>query len=170
MDLEFNCKLALNFDQVYESVKKAAVKSTAKCAALVEAEAKRSLSKGGKGKGAAKFGDKKVPTTYKSSPPGDPPFLRTGNLRASIKSAETPTGTYVVGPTRTAWYGRIHERETGLLIKVTPKMRGFLFYQFGWRVKKAFIFIPPRPFMRPALKKVAARFPQLFKDLPIGGS
>ena len=158
----------LNEAEVREKVRAALPARLAKCALLVEAEAKRSLSRGSKGQGTAKFGDKKVPVTYQSSSPGQPPFLRTGNLRASIQSAQSGPESYVVGPTTTAWYGRIHE--FGALVNVTAKMRGFLFAVFGWRVSKPTIHIPPRPFMRPALERCLAKFPEQFKDLPLGGT
>ena len=170
MEFSLRCDTHLNFEEVKARVDKAKIGALQKCALLVEREAKQSLSAGGKGLGTAHFGDSKVPEVYTSSAPGEPPFLRTGNLRASIASAPTSAGTYVVGPQKTAWYGRVHE--WGAYITVTGKMAAYLFYAFGWRLWHKIggtIHIPPRPFMRPALWRTAEKFPAQFKDLPLGG-
>jgi hypothetical protein len=60
-------------------------------------------------------------------------------------------------------------QEFGALIPVTPKMRGFLLHEFGWRVGKNAIYIPPRPFMRPGLEGAMQQFPQFFKGLKLKG-
>jgi HK97 gp10 family phage protein len=78
------------------------------------------------------------------SPVGQPPHVQTDNLRSSIQTARTFFGTYVVGPTTVAWYGHLHE--------------------FGGRNH------PPRPFMFPALLKVAARFPGEMGNLNLVGT
>lgn len=162
------CKTWLNADEVRRKVEAAAVAPLAKCAAVVEAEAKRLLSHGSKSIGTAQFGDKRAPVEYQSSPPGQPPFLRTGNLRDSIAYAKSGPQSYVVGPSGKGWYGRVHE--FGALIDVTPKMRGYLRINFGWNVRADRINIPPRPFMRPALERSVTKFPELFRDLPLGGT
>ena len=169
MDFELRFKSHLNKDEVVKRVNAAKVSRIAKCAALVESEAKRSLSRGGAVPGTAKLGEKKVPTVYKSGPAGQPPRLRTGNLRASVKYAKTDENTYVVGPATTAWYGRVHE--FGAKIEVTRKMHFYLGLNLGmWVPIGATIIIPKRPFMAPALAKIAAQFPQLFAGLPLGGT
>jgi hypothetical protein len=169
MDFELRSESWLNKEEVIKRVRAGAVEATAKAALLVEAEAKRMLNKGaGTVAGRDDQGKFVKTTTFKSGPAGEPPRKRTGNLQNSIQSAKTPEGTYVIGPATTAWYGRVHE--FGALIKVTAKMRGFLFYTFGWRVKKPVIYIPPRPFMRPALDRCIAKFPKLFGNLPMGGN
>lgn len=162
MDFELRSKAWLDKAKVLKAVKAATVKPLAKCALTVESEAKRSLSKGSKVR--ATSGDRRK-FNYTSSSPGSPPHMRTGNLRNSIRSAETNTGTFVVGPTTTAWYGRV--QEYGAMIKVTPKMRGFLFATYGWRVGKDAIYIPARPFMRPALTRSVQKFPVRFKNLEL---
>lgn len=48
-------------------------------------------------------------------------------------------GTAIVGPTKEAWYGKLHEFGLGKF--------------------------PARPFMRPALAKARAEFPLMFKNL-----
>lgn len=164
-------KTELRFDQVADRVKTASVQRLAKAALLVESEMKRSLSKGAGSAGrdaGGRFLKKEERGNSNSSAKGSPPLLRTGNLRGSIRTAKTLAGTYVIGPTTTAFYGRVHEY--GAFIKVTEKMRGYLFHQFGWRVKASTIYIPPRPFALPALLKKVSQFPELFKDLPLGGS
>ena len=141
---ELRMSTHLNLEQVKARVKKATVKPLAKCAAIVEAAAKRKLSKGGKKRLPTKFGDKKAQFETETSAPGDPPHLQTGNLRSSIASAPTQEGTYVVGPTAAAWYGQVHE--------------------FGGKNH------PKRPFMRPALIESSEKFPQQFANLDLSGS
>lgn len=150
----------LNAADVRERVRKGCMDPLMKAGALVEAEAKRSLSKGG-GKSLGADHAKGEGGFPKSSTPPAPPFVRSGNLRASISHAKTSAGTVVVGPVAQAWYGRVHE--FGARIAVTAKMRGFLAATFGVWVKKSVIIIPKRPFMRPALYACAARFPELFR-------
>jgi len=79
----------------------------------LEREAKELLSEGGG-------------SSHQPSAPGDPPHLQSGDLRSSIKTAQTTDGTVVVGPT--VKYGATHE--------------------FGLRN------YPPRPFMRPAFRHI----------------
>lgn len=68
-----------------------------KCAALVKAEAVRSMRGGG--------GKSKTP-----SEPGTPPNVQSGNLRGAITYAMvTGTNKVIVGPEASAWYGKIHE-------------------------------------------------------------
>jgi hypothetical protein len=168
MEIQLNAKtIAWNKYGVVKAVKAACVDPLAKCALAVEVTAKRMLSQGGKKIATAQFGDKRARFIFESGPPGQPPRLRSGNLRNSIKSAKTDLGTWIVGPTASAWYGRV--QEFGALIKVTPKMRGFLYKEFGWRVGKDAIYIPPRPFMRPAAQIAQQNFPQFFSNLPLRG-
>ena len=170
MEFDLSVKTWMNTDEVKKRVEAASIGIFAKCALLIEADAKRRLSKGGKRLGSAKLGDKKVPVKYEAGPAGEAPRLRTGNLRASIKSAKTERGTYLVGPTVTAFYGQIHEY--GGKIRVTPRMRGYLAAVHGIHLKKdtSHITIPKRPFMGPAMLAMAAKFPALFKDVPLGGN
>lgn len=107
-----------------KAVQKASIEPLAKAALLVETAAKTSMRTGGG----------KVRTPSKS---GVPPHVQTGNLRASISHAREHGGTWVIGPTRQAWYGKIHE--------------------FGGRRH------PARPFMRPALTRASQSFAQFFK-------
>ena len=140
---ELRMSTHLNLDAVKKRLEKVSMKPLAKCAAIVEAAAKRKLSKGGKKKLPTKFGDKHAQFATEPSKPGEPPHLQTGNLRSSIQSAPTSEGTYVVGPTASAWYGQVHE--------------------FGGRNH------PKRPFMRPALMESIDKFPALFGNLDLGG-
>jgi len=162
MDFELRSKSWLNKAGVLKAVESAVIAPLAKCALAVEGEAKRALSKGTKTR--ATSGDRRK-FNYTSSPPGSPPHIRTGNLRNSIRTAQTNTGTFVVGPTTTAWYGRV--QEYGAMIRVTAKMRGFLFATYGWRVGKDAIYIPARPFMRPSLRATIEKYPRFFKDMQI---
>lgn len=100
------------------------IRPLARCGLLVEREAKLSMRPGG-GKG-------KVPSL-----PGTPPHAQEGILRASISHAATTRRTEVVGPTKEAPYGKVHE--------------------FGGKKH------PQRAFMRPALRKMAPLFPKQFR-------
>lgn len=167
--ISVKAKVYLNTDEVAAKLKSSATNSLAKCALLVEAEAKRLLSKGGKQLGTAQFGDKKVPVKYTPSDVGMPPHLRTGNLRSSIRTEKTEVGSYVVGPSKMALYGRIHE--FGGHINVTAKMRMWLGMNLGiWMKLGSTVHIPPRPFMKPALDNCLQKFPDLFKNIPLGGN
>lgn len=163
---ELRVKTWLNKEEVRARVRKATAKPLQRCAALVESEAKQIVSKGAQytvmRDGGGRF-SKRVPTKNT----GEFPRIITGNLRSSIQYAQTPEGTWVVGPTFQGWYGRVHE--FGAVINVTPRQRGFLQAQFGWTVGST-IIIKARPFMRPALTRVVARFPEEFRDLPIDTS
>jgi hypothetical protein len=167
MDFELRSTSWLDKAGVMKAVQAATVEPLAKCALAVEGVVKRSLSRGGKRIATAQFGDKTARFIYESGEPGKPPRLRTGNLRNSIRTAKTSDGTFIVGPTTTAWYGRV--QEFGALIPVTKKMRGFLLHEFGWKVGKNAIYIPPRPFMRPGLEGAVAQFPEFFKNLKLKG-
>ncbi|MCX7805041.1 MAG: hypothetical protein N3A38_07595 [Planctomycetota bacterium] len=166
--LHAKVRLAMTPEAVIEAVMAAKVGPLERCALLVEAEAKRLLSRGEKGERPPEGDATRGPYRYRSSPAGQPPFLRTGNLRASIRHERTARGTYIVGPTNVAWYGRVHE--FGAAIAVTPRMRGFLRWKFGWNVspKTTRIVVPKRPFMRPALDNCRARFPEQFRGMTAG--
>jgi phage gpG-like protein len=165
---ELRAKTWLNDAEVKARVNKAVIGRVQKCALLVEAEAKQLLSQGGGSRtGADKAGNKTV--SFTPSAPGEPPHLRSGNLRNAIRTARSGPKSYVVGPQRMAWYGRVHE--FGALISVTAKMAGYLAFAFGWHVKPgSTIRIPKRPFMRPALLRCLAKFPALFAGLALGGN
>jgi len=136
----------LTTDEAKAKVRAALMPRLKKCGYLVEAKAKRLLSKGrstkrmrlSKTTGAAEKVVEREP-----SAPGTPPHILTGNLRSSIKTEEDGD-VVVVGPTTTAWYGVVHE--------------------FGGR------FHPARPFMRPALQQCATEFAPLFAGLDFTGS
>ena len=130
MNISMRSETWLDVAGVQKAVQQAQVSRIDKAALLVEADAKQSMKAGGGGKG--------VP-----SPAETPPHVQTGNLRASITHARTPQGTQLVGPTRMAWYGRVHE--------------------FGSARHKN-----KRPFMRPALMRMMKKFPMLFRKLPLG--
>lgn len=169
-DFQLRTKTWLNAREVKERVRKATISPLAKCALLVEGEAKKLLSRGATPVvGRDEFGKFVKTGQFKSGPAGEPPRMRTGNLRASIATAQTATGTFLVGPTKNAWYGRAHE--FGAKIRVTKKMAGYLAWKFGWRVKVGTVItIPKRPFMRPALSNCVSKFPKAFAGIPLGGN
>ncbi len=94
-----------------------------RCAAIVERVSKASMREGGGRRRAA-------------SPPGTPPNVQTGALRASIASALHGDGA-IVGPIER--YGVVHE--------------------YGGRHH------PARPFMRPALAQSNRDFPREFEGV-----
>ncbi len=113
---------------------------------MVERQAKLLMKKGGGktlGKKGARGRSGKVgKKIFVSSKPGEPPRVRTGNLRASIKSAWDKQGTRsVAGPTLSAPYGK--------------------WLEFGTRR------MAPRPYMQPALLFVVPRLPALFRNMPL---
>lgn len=145
----FKMKTWLDVPEVVKAIDQAAVRDPLKRAArIVEREAKRSMRTGGvaaeaiegeKAAGAYWYGEPLM-RWVTASPVGQPPHSQTRNLVNSISIAKTERGTYLVGPTTSAFYGRTHE--FGLL--------GF-----------------KRPFMRPALAKTQRKFPYLFRNLPL---
>jgi phage gpG-like protein len=167
--IEIKVKVFMNTDAVAKAVKAASVQPLAKCAMLVEAEAKQLLSRGSKGPATRDLMGKFVKGAYKPSPVGMPPHMRSGNLRSSIQSAKTEEDSYVVGPATTAKYGRIHE--FGGRITVTPKMSKWLGLNLGiWKRVGSEIRIPARPFMKPALDNCLKKFAPAFANLPLGGT
>ena len=131
---------------VQAAVHEASLKPLEKCALAVRNEAVKSMKQGGKIEGA-----KGMPHAYYNSDlkrwviasaPRRPPHSQTKTLRNSIRHAATWKGTFVVGPTTVAWYGRVHE--------------------FG-SVNHA-----PRPFMRPALYRAIYKFTGFFKGMDLG--
>ena len=153
-------KIEDNFKLVTESVQQVLdsnsvqINPLAKVALLVEHEAKRSMRTGG--------GSKQLP-----SAPGSPPHTQTGNLRASINFAKDVTKRkrtrFIIGPTKTAWYGRLHEFGTGGRFR-SRKALNVARRALGVRRKPVF---PKRPFMRPALLRTHTKFRYMFENIPI---
>lgn len=117
----------LDVDGVREAVAQSSLKRLEKAALLIRVSAVQSM---------VRRGPKGTP-----SPPGTPPHPQSRVLKNSIQHARTETGSWVIGPTTVASYGRIHE--------------------FGGRRH------PPRPFMRPALLRVANQLPSVFSRLQL---
>ena len=114
-----------------------------KGAILVQRAAQRLVSKG-----ARRWKLPNGEVRYKGSKPGEPPMLRTGELRASIMHAVTPVrgglgASAVIGPTK--------RQEDGGSVGKT--------LEFGTRT------LAKRPFMRPSLGEVRGEFPKLFKGM-----
>ncbi len=164
--IDMKARVYLNTDEIADHLKKGVTERLGKCALMVEAEAKRLLSKGG-ATPVTSSGKREI--KYTPSETGMPPHLRSGNLRGSIQAARQPDGSWVVGPATTAPYGRIHE--FGGLIRVTAKMRMWLGMNLGiWKAVGSSVHIPARPFMRPALDNCRARFAKVFENIPLGGA
>lgn len=112
-------------------------------AAMVEKEAKESILKGGGAAGPPQI--KEVQYFYadpknewvRASKGGEPPLNQTDGLRESIQTEKIAGFVYIVGPA--APYGK--------------------YLEFGTKNMR------PRPFMRPALKRVIKKMPQLFRRL-----
>jgi HK97 gp10 family phage protein len=116
-----------------QAVAEAVIDPLLKCGALVERTAKVSMKEGGHLPGRK--------TGVPSTPPA-PPHVQTGNLRASISYALTENKkSCIVGSTRMAWYGKIHEYGG----------------EFGGR------HYPARPFMWPALLANKSNIARLLK-------
>ena len=108
--------------------------AVAKGAHTIEAKAKDELTSSSHPKG--------TPTP---ASPGEPPSLITGTLRRSVR-VQGPTGdgqtfTASVGPTTV--YGRIQELG-------------------GWAGHSS--YLPPRPYMKPAVEKSAEELKALFRE------
>jgi len=139
--LSVNGKFWLDRAGVVATVKRSSTKPLMACALVVEREAKQSMTGASKGiQGRNSAGQYQRRADQPPSAPGSPPHVKTGNLRASIShSSVTAAQTILVGPTREAWYGQVHE--------------------FGGKRH------PKRPFMLPALQKSQQRFAGLFRGL-----
>jgi hypothetical protein len=156
----------LDTREVKVRVDRAVVSGLARCAAVVEREAKALLSRGG---GTGRARGPLGAGFPASSAPGQPPLLRSGVLRSSIRYARTARGSYVIGPSRAGWYGRVHE--FGCTMTVTQRQARFLAWRFGVHVKPgSTITIPRRPFMGPALRRAVAQFPRAFAGVRLGGT
>ena len=148
--------VTLRTEAVKRAVQKASVYPAVKAALLVEREAKASMGRGGKMRMtkrelnvARSFGMKVRSTKWREpSAPGQPPNVQTGELKNSIHHARDGDGA-VAGAT--APYGKVHEQD-GI-------PGGWA--EFGGRR------YPARPFMRPALERVARNFPQLWRNLKL---
>jgi len=123
--------------EVARAVEEAILPPLKKCAVAVVREAKASMRRAGGREG-------------EPSEPGQPPNVQSGVLRSNINYApETVRDLFgrrtivVVGPSRNAAYGRIHEHGENV----------------GGRQ------YPERPFMAPALESAQRRFVQHFKNL-----
>lgn len=139
--------------ELLDRVEKRAFSPIRRAALLVERSAKTSMAKGGR-EAITKVNKKTGKTTKTKrfrrvpSKAPNPPHVQTGNLRGSITHAIVRIRrflsggiTAIVGPTRLAWYGQIHEYGG----------------EFGGR------HYPARPFMRPALARTQDQFQDLFK-------
>jgi len=90
------------------------------------------------------------------------PLIDDGDLLGSVDFAFLDELAVIVGARRRAEDGTdvagIHERENGMRIRVTPKMRAFLHARgFHLRPETRELFIPGRPFLRPAARDYEAK-------------
>lgn len=139
-------------------VNKAGIAPVKRFALRVKTEAQRSMLKGGKFTHKITRGKNKgkISKGGRPSEPGRPPNVQIGNLRGSITHALFPTFTggvsALVGPTRMAWYGKLHEQD--------GKPGGS--QEFGGRN------FPARPFMLPALRRIQHQFPGEYRNMLAG--
>jgi hypothetical protein len=122
-----------------QATREAMIRPLMQCGFLVEGDAKRSMIKGGRIPGKKRG----IPST-----PPNPPHAQLGNLKGSITTAPTERQTVIVGPTRIAWYGKIHEKGG----------------RYGGRN------YPRRAFMLPALYRMAPRFPAKFRSMNLAAT
>lgn len=132
--MKINLKFFLDSFKVQQAVEEAMLEPKIKAAIAVQNFAKRSMKKGG-GRGRT------------PSPPGTPPNVQKGHLRASVDWAVTEDGKVIVGPT--VPYGAIHE--FGGTIKARGRVHVY----------------PERAYMRPALLVTMIKFPKLFQNMPL---
>lgn len=89
------------------------------------------------------------------------PLIDDGDLLGSVDFAFLDELSVIVGAKRRAEDGTdvagVHEREDGTRVRVTPKMRAFLHARgFHLKPETKELFIPGRPFLRPAALDYAA--------------
>ncbi len=89
------------------------------------------------------------------------PLIDDGDLLGSVDFAFLDELAVIVGARRRAEDGAdvaaIHERENGTRVPVTPRMRAFLHARgFHLKPETKELFIPGRPFLRPAARDYAA--------------
>jgi len=95
-------EVRMHHAKVVSAIEAASLPRLERCGMIVEAEAKRLLSRGGGPR-------------HRPSRPGTPPHLQFGTLRGSVAHALTATEGCIVGPT--AHYGKFHEYGT----RIHPK-------------------------------------------------
>lgn len=146
--ISFRAKSWLSPKQILKAVKQASIRPKEECALMVERVAKESMKEGGRVPYVRKPKGARGKTIKRGLPsrPGTPPHVQTGILKGSIRTAQLDLASlgevFIVGPSSPpASYGAVHE--------------------FGGRHH------PPRPFMWPALVRVAPQYPGLFKNLPL---
>ena len=152
MKTVYKVKNQMYTKEVLAAVAEASQPPLKKCAALVEAEAKISMKKGGSVSGLKRgqayvYWHSKLKRYVQASKPGTPPHKQFGALVSGIITAPSGRGTYFVGVRQEVWYGKLHE------------WGGQKIHEQGGK------YHPKRPFMRPALVKVMKQFPRFFRNL-----
>lgn len=105
-----------------------------------------------KAAGSPKGQKPKRPITDQASPPGSPPFSKTGLLKDHIYAAlDTAKRASVIGPARLSGV-------TGDVPSALEHGGEVFSYRFQDMVR-----IRPRPYMQPALEASAPKFPEFFK-------
>ena len=124
--ITFSMKAKVNTRKLLSMTEQESSKAIGEAALEVVREAKILVSKG------SEIGEEKT-----GSPAGQPPYVKTGNLRSSIRAEKLGTLTWIAGAS--VIYGK--------------------FLEYGTRNMQA------RPFMRPALQNAYPRLSSLFKGL-----
>ena len=141
--VKFSLVSSIRVKEVLDKTESLSGKRLVAAGLLVEREARRLLSVGG---GTAEppavkegvyFYGEPLMRWVNASKAGEPPRTQTGDLKNSIAVERIFKTIVIVGPS--LFYGK--------------------FMEFGTR------FIRPRPFMRPALRNMKRKFPQLFRRL-----
>ena len=157
---------------------KAEKKFLSKAGGTVRTTARRSVRKKGKARsapGQARARDRWLHEIKEQppSPPGTPPYTHTGFLREDITYALDPIDkSVVIGPSKSPWLNALHEfggRVTmGIWRRKTTGTRVLL--KRGPKNKRAYTYegstvatYPPRPFMNPALDKIAPKLPEMYR-------
>lgn len=144
-------QVILRFDQYAARLREAAVAGMDMAANEVANQVRVNLSKPGRFKSFATQASKKDKAYVRKygfvDAPGGMPRLRTGNLRRSVTWDRPRALARRIGPGQSVKYGRIHE-----LGGVAGK-------------GGSSVYIPARPYLRPALATAGPRAARLFSQI-----
>lgn len=135
--------------------------------AIVRREARTSIKKGTVlRRGRTRAGERRQVATVRSSKPGNPPFSQTGLLRQHIYfAADLDRQSVVIGPARlnakdTSAPSTLEYGGTATVRRMRIRRPGRT--ELRWTAPRQ-VRIAPRPYMNPALARVAGRLPEQFR-------
>jgi len=150
-------------------VREKARRKLIRAAATVERECKKSMLSGSQGRSiiatkesSRQYTRTKKKKTHWSSPPGEPPHVDTGRLRASVTwalSEGNQQGNQIVGPAQAGDQVEAPDRDVARIIAVIGTNVDYAkALEFGFLPRG----LKARPYLRPALKRAAAKIRYLF--------